>query len=444
MVDPKLLNTSAAPELKGSYDDVLKRFRLIFKALEKCSAEGDAFWTAAYRLTDFRELRGVNLGYAKGSNPGSGWARGLRVQVLRSARQIIATGIKEPEFFELLALFEPKIGADRISDMIGTIIRERLIAFTKRVCTDLGVPLRSFTIQGSSVSLPRFRDKEGTKHYLILVPMDTLSALPVALDRGDIADVLDKNEQLRQHLNTSVQGDWHAIVRSSKGKALTRESFFDNPETLLSFVEHYRAATGTPYDIDLDPKAIKLWYEMARRSIEADPLKLKLPKRPTESDLYEIVRKIVLHFKTLVEDNKLREALFEKNRARPERIVQAVFFAIAQTHCQYNDLDISPEPNAGRGPVDFKLSRGQTLRVLVEIKLSNSTQLIHGYEIQVQEYKRAESTSRAIYLVLDVGNTPAPIARLRKLDAAEKDSKKKPELIIVDGKRKPSASKLRK
>ncbi len=33
-----------------------------------------------------------------------------------------------------------------------------------------------------------------------------------------------------------------------------------------------------------------------------------------------------------------------------------------------NDIDLSREPNSGRGAVDFKLSRGATIKVLVENK----------------------------------------------------------------------------
>ena len=57
----------------------------------------------------------------------------LRNQILRTAKEIVDAGIKDPEFFELLGLFEEGIGPDRISDMVGRIIIDDLYKYTDRV-----------------------------------------------------------------------------------------------------------------------------------------------------------------------------------------------------------------------------------------------------------------------------------------------------------------------
>jgi hypothetical protein len=440
MIDPKLLGQSSTAEMRGSYDLVLQRFRQIFKNLSRSVEEGDQFWRAAYKLTDFSEFKGVALGYSADSGNGSGWARKLRLQVLRSAKQIVAAGLDDPEFFELLALFEDKIGSDRISDMIGTILIKPLCAYTTRVCSAMKVAVKQFPVRESSASLPWFIDEEGKERYIILVPRDVLSDLPVALNRAGISTVFAENEVLRGHLNATIGADWQNVVRTTKGKQVTRASFFENISTFERFIDRYRKALGTAYDFQGDPDNIRLWYEMARRALEGHPLRLTLPPSPTGDDLYAVVRKIVLHFKRLVESNRLREALFLNDRPRKEKIVQAVFFAVAKTHCEYNDLDIAPETDAGRGPVDFKLSRGDKFRVVVELKLSNSSKLKHGYETQLEEYKRAENTARAIYLVLDVGTNPSAVEKLRETARGAR-TKKGPELIIVSGEKRPSASK---
>lgn len=68
----------------------------------------------------------------------------------------------------------------------------------------------------------------------------------------------------------------------------------------------------------------------------------------------------------------------------------------SKNYISANDLDISFEPDAGRGPVDFKVSRGGD-KTIVEIKLSTNTQYLHGYEEQVEEYGKAECTDKMIY-----------------------------------------------
>ncbi|MBV5349814.1 hypothetical protein JZU71_01240, partial [bacterium] len=69
-------------------------------------------------------------------------------------------------------------------------------------------------------------------------------------------------------------------------------------------------------------------------------------------------------------------------------------FGIASSYCIANDLDISPESDAGRGPVDFKFSNGSKGKVLVEIKLTSNNQLQHGFESQLPIYMKAEGAIR--------------------------------------------------
>lgn len=75
----------------------------------------------------------------------------------------------------------------------------------------------------------------------------------------------------------------------------------------------------------------------------------------------------------------------------------------SKNYISANDLDISFEPDAGRGPVDFKVSRGGD-KTIVEVKLSTNTQYLHGYEEQVEEYGKAECTDKMIYVFVDLGN----------------------------------------
>ena len=445
MIDAKLLAKTKAPELGGSREKLLRRYREIFKLLASSRYPNDEYERAAYKLTDFPEFRGIGLGYAHESVDGSGWATTIRRQVLETAKTVVQAGLRDPEFFELLALFERNIGADRISDMIGTIIRDDMVAYTQRVCGGVGVPVKTFPMnKGQTVfgDLPWYMDEDGLERYVILAPRDVLSALPVALSRSDISKVMAQNEHLRQHLDATIKGDWKAQVKDRKGKGLTRQSFLEYPEVLRAFIERYRAVEAQVYDLDKDPDARKLWYEMARRYIEDGPPKLELPEQPTGDDLFNIVLKIVEQFKGMVENNRLREALFVGERPRREKVVQSVFHAIARVHCGYNDLDVAAETDAGRGPVDFKLSRGSAFGTLVELKLSDNRQLVHGYEVQLQEYKKAEHAARTIYLVLDVGAGASAknIAKLREAMTAPWDGPR-PTVVFVDGTRKPSASK---
>ena len=54
--------------------------------------------------------------------------------------------------------------------------------------------------------------------------------------------------------------------------------------------------------------------------------------------------------------------------------------------------DLSSEVNNGRGPVDFKASRGSADKTLVEFKLASNPQLKKNLLNQVDVYKKASQT----------------------------------------------------
>jgi hypothetical protein len=159
-------------------------------------------------------------------------------------------------------------------------------------------------------------------------------------------------------------------------------------------------------------------------------------------DVRSAVLAICLKFKELIETHALAEALYtDDGKPRKERIAQKVFFAIADAYCAANGLDISPETNSGRGAVDFKFSMGYVLRVVVEVKLTSNTRLLHGYETQIREYQKAEGTEHAIYLVIDNGGAPNRLAELRRRSAADTQrGLRNVDLITVDGKPTSPAS----
>jgi hypothetical protein len=159
-----------------------------------------------------------------------------------------------------------------------------------------------------------------------------------------------------------------------------------------------------------------------------------------------LVKRIVERFQQLIEHNGLNKELYKENgNPRHEATAQRLFFAVAYCYCEANNVDIAPEVDTGTGQVDFKMSKGFEARVLVEIKLSTNSNLVHGYETQLETYKRSERTIRAFYVVIDVGRMGKKDNRLIKM-RNEASSRGKPlsELVFVDGSVRASASKRRR
>ncbi len=104
-------------------------------------------------------------------------------------------------------------------------------------------------------------------------------------------------------------------------------------------------------------------------------------------------------------------------------------------------MDLSRESNAGRGPVDFKMSKGAKEKVVVEVKLTSNPQLKHGIEKQLPIYAVQEKVKKAIYLVIDNGHNKALENFIKFYNDLESSAKKNVKCIIIDGTFKTSASK---
>ena len=138
------------------------------------------------------------------------------------------------------------------------------------------------------------------------------------------------------------------------------------------------------------------------------------------------------------------ELLFDsEGRPKIEKASQLLFFGIADAYCVSNNIDISREPETGRGPADFKLSRGHQERVVVEAKLSSNGKYLDGLTAQLPTYLNAEKATHGILLLIKIGDHDKKLQKIRRVHSKLKKSEQAvPDLFIVDALEKPSASKL--
>ncbi len=271
------------------------------------------------------------------------------------------------------------------------------------------------------------------------MPIDILGELPFANDWSDVATAAAQNQELRDRVSSYIGNIWALHTREEKRKA--RDSALSSKDAFASFLAAIEAIKKVPYDADADPKGHLAWRELADELIKLFPVKIEVPKTHTVSDLEKIVDDIITAFTDLIENKGQWYHLWHGDQPRHEHAAQKLFSAIADLYCRANNIDVSPESNNGVGPVDFKFSKGYDARVLVEVKLSTGA-VVHGYETQLELYKRAESTFRARFLVIDVSKMGEKLTKImtirnKRIAAREVASK----IVVVDGTRKLSASK---
>jgi hypothetical protein len=441
-VDPHLLETTKVPELKNSYLRFKNHFTDIVHLLEAARKSGDKFFCAAHKKLIFPELSFVSLGYSIQGNPGSGIGEGIALKLTNTAWEIIQAGINDPVLFELVGLIEENIGADRISDMAIHIILLELLAYSERVAINLNLSTCKKRVRGKEFSLPTI---SGSSHPTVLIPHEILNDLPVANGWDDIDRVCAHNEDLRNRVNEIIGDSWKDATGKKRRitKRELRYILLNHPEVLRDLVEQYKRNPAKKYDFENDPSGQLIWLDIAREYASLYPLPLDVDK-VTPENILVVLLKICNHFKVLVEDNGLSAHLWNDSAGlRNERFAQLLFFGIADAYCSAHNLDLNRENNAGRGPVDFKISSGYNARVNVEVKYT-SNNIRAGYEKQLPIYNAAERTQYSIFLIIRTTESIKALEELIKFSQNEVDTGKRvPEIFVVDGRIFPSASKVK-
>lgn len=424
------LKKTQVPEFKNSYKSINEFFNGIATLLEASDKKGDKLYKSALKLFDFSEVNGINLGYSS-SKYGLGFGKKLRIQVIDDAFDIVKKGSRQPEIFQLVGLFEENIGPDRLSDMIATIILPDIINYTKRINKELHiVPMVHPELQyDDELVWNKYK-----KCHLLLLPLDILQELPIAKCWDDIDRVIQENEGIRREINKAVSEEWYKWASSQK-KHYIKEQIFKNPQKCARVIEAYRQTTVPPINLssDLDYFVAVLFKQMKKSGISFEV------ERKEGKTSYQAAEDILNIFKSWIENNRGWSIILETESSKREKVVQRLLHLGAKNYIQTNDLDISFEPDAGRGPADFKVSRGSDITV-GEIKLSSNGQYLHGYTVQIEEYAEAEGTKQKIFVFVDIGNCgrlKRIIEEHRKRSETEENVTK---LIIIDSTSKTAAS----
>ena len=120
-------------------------------------------------------------------------------------------------------------------------------------------------------------------------------------------------------------------------------------------------------------------------------------------------------------------------------------FGMVFTICAANNVSVDPEANAGRGPVDFKFSRGYNCKCLLETKLTRNTKWIAGVTKQLPTYLISDIGKYGVYLLVSYdGYTNVSAELLREAVRSVVSKGIEIEVVVVDANQynKPSASKL--
>jgi len=424
----KIIQNQSATQLKNFYDNIIS-------LLEISTKKGDFAYNSAVNLFPAREVDGTFLGYGTSSSSGRGISKTNRDAIIETASEIVRIGIKDPELFIILPLFNKGIGADTISDITTVAIKKSLLDFTAQYAKKLKLKTIKHSIDGEEVDIIENPLRKRTSPILLL-PCDILRKLPFATSWDEIEDAAYKNNELRAKFNRYIGMLFKAKTKKQKHQQLA--SLMKNKDGINTLFEIIKSSKINPYDFKSDKECI-MFIRHVSKIITKNNLNLSSSNNDI-NDLKSIVITIIKQFKFLIEEKGMNTLLWkDKKNPNKEETAQKIFHVVADSYCRANNIDINPEMHTGIGNVDFKFSQGFSKKIIVEIKLSTNYNIINGFTTQLQLYKKSEDTLSGYYIIIDVGGMGDKLRKLKNL--YNDDQKKLSEIFYIDALRKPSASK---
>ena len=423
-INIKRLEVTNVPEFANGYEKVNSYFRNIGTLLKASRSTSDRMYREAFRRFNFPEVNGINLGFSSGTR-GAGFGTQLRLNIIRDAYDIIHSGTEQPEIFHLVGLFEENVGPDRLSDMVARIIYDNIVAYTKRI-------YKALNINEETYPEYKFRDGIVINPYkrikLLLLPVDLLHKLPIAHGWDDIDRVCRENEAIRAEINELIGDNWGKL-RSADKKRYLRDWIFKNPVRACRIINSYKVSSIEQYDplMNLDYLVRYLTETYITNSDEDD-------------NSFNAAIEILDNYKEWVELHRGAIIIQEAPSRSKEKTVQRTLHAIALGFCKKYNWDISPETDSGRGPEDFKISRGCD-KTVIEIKLTSNPDCVHGLEVQIEEYAKAENTDNKLFVLVNTGQNENRInSVLKKHEEMLAAGLNPAKVLVIDAKRKNSAS----
>jgi len=437
-IDPVLLEKCSYEEIsKDAVEDFQKHFNNVIRLLAIAEKEGDVAWKGAEELLNLKEPPENGLGYGGSSRSGSSRSDEIKQSILRTTSDIIRLGAKDPDMISLMGFFEEGVGPDTISDFTTRVIFSRLARITKDFCKRTNVTTQKFD-ENSDAELPVYDDGSGKIRPFLLVPKDIVRDLPIANDWSDVQAAAMLNDQIRTRVSQMLAGI--ATPTVTEYKEALRSAALSSSDAFNHFLASVMA-NAKAYDADEDI----LGYFRLRHLMLQDKARFEEKSNVDLTKGPEAIRDVVLEaiemFKKHVEVGDLWKELWSGDKPKLERASQIIFQLAADSFCKANNIDMSPEANMGGGPVDFKFSSGYEANVLVELK-RDTGKVRHGYEVQLEHYKKASNSFFGIFVVIDYGKLGGKLETIQKIrNERIASGQRASDIIVIDATPKVSASK---
>lgn len=452
-IDPFLLFNSTKPEYQELHEGIIRYLRFLRdRSVAQRVTKG--LLLAWYT---FSEVKQTWLGFSRVGNRGRGlgsdFAHALNKNLYTVFSNFGHEQITRGSHLEKLCLIEEGVGRDNISDFTTNLIKHYLLEYTQRfareylrseqrrrvVIARARFNYRSETWECGSYELPFYRDD-----YVLLTPKDILTRDEIWINRSDLLDAYDQivaaipNEQLRDQINNYLLKH---LPEESPTPGDKRRAAVQSLAAFPQMVEYYirwkeeRGDRAVSISEEKVSETQQLFVTQAQQFAAA--VLRYTPFYQCGGNTFDEARERVMFLKDVIE-NKGGHRLFYLHGEPVRR--EADLHLLFRLTWYATPSDISREVNDGRGPADFKVSRGAFDKSIVEFKLASNPQIRRNLERQAPIYQRASDAGKALKVIVYFTRSELDrvSAILRDLGLQVDES-----VILIDARsdNKPSGSK---
>ena len=455
-VDPFLIFNSRRPRYRQLHREIVRYLEFLYdKAQSQDLTAG--LVGAWYR---FPEIEQNWLGFSETGNLGRGLGPKFAKE-LHNNLAVLFHGLNEAHItkdvhLEKLCLVSDRVGRDNISDFTNNLIHGYLLDYTstfaqkhidKSLRRVVAAQKVRFNYDTETWESGRFDLPIHKGAHVLLTPRDLLTRDETWINRSDLFEDWDHipqaipNVELRQQINNYFRKllprRRKKPIKKAERQSAIAETIRQFPELIDYYIKHKEDHGDQATQIsDARVQASEQLYVRQVREFVTF-LSTRTQFYRTEPDSYDAAFKRAQFLKDVIE-NKGCHKIFYVNGQPIEResdlhiLYRLTWFRTA--------MDVTREANDGRGPADFKISRGSKDKSLVEMKLASNTQLERNLKNQTAIYEKASDASRSIKIIIYfLAKERRRVDGILKRLHRERDT----SIVLIDARNdnKPSGSK---
>jgi hypothetical protein len=449
-IDPFLLFHSQKPEYRRLHDEIIGYVRF----LRSLSLEGGIRPGTLGHLFRFPEVKQNWLGYSRSGNRGSGlgphFAEALNRNLGTIFRDFGGEQVTRGSHLEKLCLIRDGVGRDNISDFTTNLIKGFLLEFTERFAKEHLDPRYL-----ARRNVPKVRFNQDTRvwesgvftlpvhrgDYVLLTPRDMLTREETWINRDDLVSRVEDlasglpNAELRAALSDYLLRNLAVDASKEDRKRVVSEVIERFPQVLDYYIrEREEEGDGAHRLSERRVEEVRSLFIEHASSLIAILSGSSFSGMPQTT--LEEARARALFLKTVVEDRDGYRFFYQDGKPIQRESDLQTLFVLTWFG---SSCDVNREVNNGRGPVDFKISRGSLDMSLVEFKLASNTKLRRNLERQVGVYEKANQTRQSVKVIMYFSDSEE--SRVRGI-LAELKMTGDPNVVLIDARsdNKPSGS----